>query len=386
MVKYDVVIIGAGASGMFAAASAINNGRNVAIIEMGATSARKVAVSGGGNCNLTNTNATYLNYFGANPEFARSALSQFSPQDMIVWAQNHNIRLYEKTPGRYFCVDGAKAVVDALIYDTKTADVFFNTVVEDIDKVDNIFCIKTNKETFQTNSVIVASGGISFPALGVSDIGYKIAKKFGHSIVPVRPALCMIKIKDNPYSDFSGISVPAEICVGKNKIYDDLLFTHMGIGGPAAYRASLYDLDNGITINMLPKTNLMSILIDIKRSNGRKQISTVLSEYMPSRIAKFIAQNDTRNIADIKNTDLEQIVTNISKIYIPGDKIKLHSMASAEVVRGGISTKDISSKTMESKLCAGLYFTGEVLDITGDLGGFNLQWAWASGFVAGKNA
>ena len=196
----------------------------------------------------------------------------------------------------------------------------------------------------------------------------------------------MIKIKDNPYSDFSGISVPAEIQIEKNKIYDDLLFTHMGIGGPAAYRASLYNLDNGITINLLPKTNLMSVLANIKRSNGRKQISTVLSEYLPSRIAKFIAQNDTRNIADIKNTDLEQFVTNVSNIYIPADNLKLHSMASAEVVRGGISTKDISSKTMESKLCAGLYFTGEVLDITGDLGGFNLQWAWASGFVAGKNA
>lgn len=386
MVNYDVAIIGAGASGMFAAASAINNGRTVAILEMGQSTARKVAVSGGGNCNITNENANYLRYFGNNPEFVRSALSQFSPRDLIDWAQKHNIKLYEKTSGRYFCVDGAKVVVDALMHDIKTADVFYNTVVEDVDKNGDTFFIKTNNQTFIANSLIVASGGISFPTLGVSDIGYKIAKKFGHSIVPVRPALCTIKINNNPYSDFSGISIPAEIQIGKNKVYDDLLFTHMGIGGPATYRASLYDLDNGITINLLPNTDLMSILANIKRSNGRKQISTVLSEYLPSRIAKFIAQNDTRNIADIKNTDLEQFVTNVSNIYIPGDKIKLHSMASAEVVRGGVSTDNISSKTMESKLCSGLYFSGEVLDITGDLGGYNLQWAWASGFVAGKNA
>lgn len=386
MKKYDVIIVGAGASGLMAAICALNNGRTVAIIEMSHTPARKIAVSGGGKCNITNTDATHLRYFGENPQFARSALSQFSPENMLIWAKEHDIELYEKTTGRYFCKNGAETVINALMSDAQNANMFFNTTVTDIEKQNDIFYIHTSKGVFKSKSVIVATGGTSFPALGVTDIGYKIAKKIGHKIIPIRPALCMLAIKNNPYSDFSGISLPVKITAGKNIINDDLLFTHLGIGGPAAYRASLYDLTNGIKINLLPNIDIMTILTKAKSFCGRKQITTILSEYLPSRIARYITQEDTRNIADIKNIELEQIIDKITNICIPSDYIKPHSFDNAEVVRGGISTDNISSKTMESKLCSGLYFTGEVLDITGDLGGFNLQWAWASGFVAGKNA
>ncbi|MBR4891781.1 MAG: NAD(P)/FAD-dependent oxidoreductase, partial [Alphaproteobacteria bacterium] len=177
-----------------------------------------------------------------------------------------------------------------------------------------------------------------------------------------------------------------EITIGKHKLSDDLLFTHIGIGGPAAYRASLYDLHNGLTLNLLPNIDLNNVLMQAKQTFGNKTVTRLLSEHMPTRIAKYITKNDSRNIADIKNTEIEQIVSRITNIHISADNLKLHSMASAEVVLGGISTDNISSKTMESLLCPGLYFTGEVIDITGDLGGFNLHWAWASGFVAGKNA
>lgn len=386
MVIYDVAVIGAGASGLMAAGQALKNGRSVAILEMGANPGRKINVSGGGHCNITNTGANFERYFGENPQFVRSALNQFKPADLLGWAQGHNIELYQKTPGRYFCKSAASDVTHALLDDVKCADVFYNTDVKNISKrSDDIFCIGTDNTIFYAKSVIVASGGISYPVLGVSDIGYKIAKHFGHRVIPVRPALCAICISDNPYSEFSGISMPVGLKIGRNYIYDDLLFTHLGIGGPAAYRASVYNISDGIHLDLLPGNNILNILTNAKKNTGRKQVSNILSEYLPARIAKYIMQNDIRNIADIKDIELKQIATSVHDIYLSGNMLKYHNMSSAEVTYGGVSTDEISSKTMESKLCSGLFFVGEVLDITGDLGGFNLHWAWASGFVAGNN-
>jgi predicted Rossmann fold flavoprotein len=386
MVKqYDVAIIGAGASGLMAAGVAVKRGKTVTVIEMGDRPARKVAVSGGGNCNITNTDANYTRYFGENPNFVRGALARFTPFDALEWARHHKIKLYEKTAGRYFCENGAGAVVGALTNDANGADFLWDTTVLDVAYNNDLFCIKTSKSDLYAKSVIVATGGTSFATLGVSDIGLKIAKKFGHKIVPIRPGLCGLVIKD-AISDFSGISVKAQITIGKHKINDDLLFTHFGIGGPLAYRTSLYDLENGVTINIIPDINLYVVLKKAKQIDGRKKVLSVLSEYIPMRVAKYIAQDDSRNIADIKDSELQQIASSVQNIHISGDKIKRHGLSSAEVVCGGVSTAEISSKTMESKLCRGLFFAGEVLDVTGDLGGFNLQWAWSSGFVAGSNA
>ena len=178
----------------------------------------------------------------------------------------------------------------------------------------------------------------------------------------------------------------AEIKIGKIKLQDSLLFTHFGIGGPLAYRASVRDIHDGITINLMPNTDVLTILRNVKQKSGRKNIANILSDFMPNRVAKWIMANDTRNIADFKDTEIIKIVDKITNIIIPGDKIKLHNMSSAEIVRGGVDTREISSKTMESTLCKGLFFAGEVMDVAGDLGGFNLQWAWASGRVAGQNA
>ena len=381
MKKFDVIIIGAGAAGLMAAGTAIRRGRSVAVLDLGPQPGRKVIASGGGKCNITNTAASRDRYFGKNPDFVRGALSRMSAYDILDWAKSHNIEVYEKTPGRYFCCNGAAVVLNALMHDATGAQFFYNTEISNIQKKDNVFIVNG----MESKSVILATGGISFATLGVSDTGYKIAKSFGHKIVPPRPGLCALSIA-NWDSNLSGVSIPAKITIGKNTVSDSLLFTHFGIGGPLAYRASLYDIQDGIKINLCPGVDLITILKKAKQQNGRRTIANILSAYMPVRVAKWIAHDDTRNIADIRDSELIKIAQNATELFIPGNKIKYHSMSSAEITYGGIDTCDISSKTMESKLCPGLFFAGEMIDITGDLGGFNLQWAWASGFVAGENA
>lgn len=385
MKQYDVIIVGAGAAGFAAVGELVARGKRVLVLDMGAHPARKVAASGGGKCNITNTAAGVTRYFGENPNFVRGALSRVGPTDILQWCENHKIKLYEKEPGRYFCADGAGAVVDALRHDAVGADIKYNHVVESVVRHDDKFIVMANGTDFCADSLIVATGGTSFGTLGVSDVGYKIARSFGHKIVPVRPALCAMAVPRFG-SDFAGISIPVEITVAREKIQDDMLFTHFGIGGPAVYRASVRDYSDGITINLCPGVDIFSALRNAKQTNGKRNIATVLSEYLPVRIAKYFSNNDVRNIADWRDSEIRTIADRINKLYIAATDIKLHNLQSAEIVRGGVSTDQISSKTMESKLCTGLFFAGEVLDIAGDLGGFNLHWAWASGHIAGRHA
>ncbi len=385
MKSYDVIIIGGGAAGLMAARSALMRGKRVAVIDMGDRPGRKILASGGGRCNITNAAAAYDKYFGKNPMFVRGALARVSPRDILDWMARHKLRWTEKAAGQYFCATGAADVVAALINDTKEAEFFKNTTVCDMQKTSDGFIVSGQGPRFYAKSVIVATGGISFPTLGVSDAGYKIAKKFGHRIIPARPALCGIATNIFP-TELAGISMPVEITIGREKITDSVLFTHFGIGGPAGYRTTVRDINSDIHINLMPANNIGDILRTLRQTAGRKTLSGGLSEYVPARVAKWIAAGDGRNIADIPNTDIDKISARIHNIIIPADAIKFHNLQSAEVVRGGVDTADISSKTMESKICPGLFFAGEVMDIAGDLGGFNLHWAWASGTVAGMNA
>ena len=381
MKTFDTIIIGAGAAGLMAATRLASRKKSVLILDMGDKPARKIAISGGGNCNFTNTKADYTHYFGKNPRFVMSALSQFSPTDTLNWVKSHNIKYTEKEPGRYFCKNGAEEVLKALLIDIKDAQIKYNTNVTDIDKQNDIFTIKTNTGDFFASSVIIASGGISYPHLEVSGIGHIIAKKFGHKIEPVRPALCAIKTKAFD-SALAGISLPVEITIDKHKIIDDLLFTHFGIGGPAVYRATLINPKEMI-INFAPNKDAFELLKSVKQTNGKKSVTGAIGEILPNKLAHFLC-DDTRHIADLKDSELKQIANKINHFQIAdGTAIGFQS---AEVTLGGVSCDKISSKTMESKLCSGLYFAGEVMDITGDLGGFNIQWALSSGFVAGNNA
>lgn len=382
MKTYDVIIIGAGAGGLKAATELYARKKSVLILDMGENPARKVAISGAGKCNFTNTAADYTRYFGKNPQFVRSALAQYSPNDTLNWVKQHKIKYYEKEPGRFFCKDNANDIVNALITDISDTEIKYNTIVKDVEKQNDLFSVITNGKTFQSKSLIIASGGISWESAGVSTIGHIIAKKFGHKIEPVRPALCAIKTKYFS-ADLAGISLSVEIKTNKHTICDDLLFTHFGIGGPAVYRATLFDTHN-LTINFAPNMDILELLLNAKHINGKRSLVNVIAEILPQKLARFICGKDTTNIADYKDSKIKEITNHITQFEI--DDAKSIGMQSAEVTAGGVSVDKISSKTMESLLCRGLYFVGEVMDITGDLGGFNLQWAWSSGFVAGQNA
>lgn len=385
MKKYDVIIIGCGAAGLSAARAALTNKRSVLILDMGERPARKVLVSGGGRCNFTNLAVGVNRYFGKNPDFVRSALSKVKPSDILDWAKSHRLNWVEKSPGQFFCATNSADFVEALISDVNLADIKTNTFVTDIEKKENKFIVKTKKSDYECDSVIVATGGISYPALDVSDFGYMIAKKFGHKIIPTRPAL--ISLKTPAFSpELSGISINVEIKIGKNIISDSLLFTHSGIGGPAAYRASLYEFDNGIYINFLPGLDIYKWIMDSKKIDGKKSLQTILMTKMTRNLAKWFSKDITKNIADLSGKEVLEISKRLSEFYIPGNNLTRLGMQNAEVTFGGISTEFISSKTMESKLCPGLYFVGEVLDIAGDLGGFNLHFAFASGLTAGGYA
>lgn len=384
MKNYDVVIIGAGAAGLTAAAKATARGRRVAVLDMGDAPARKVQASGGGRCNFTNMAATRDRYFGANPDFVRGALARVTPADILQWAQGHGLEWQEKAAGQFFCKSGASPVVGALLQDAAGARIITGCTVTGATYQSNRFIIKSNIGDFSADSLVIATGGMSFATLGASDIGYKIAKSFGHKIIPIRPALCAIDTPTFP-REWAGISVGAQITVKERKITGDMLFTHFGIGGPAVYSASIAPSDCDIKINLMPGIDVNDWLRQAKRSAGRKALSTVLGERLPNQIAKYFG-GPARNIADFRDSELSDVAARITDITLHAGTWHHHGMAAAEVTFGGVDTADISSKTMESKIQPGLFFAGEVMDITGDLGGFNLHWAWASGHVAGDNA
>ena len=381
MKNYDVIIIGCGASGLMAAAQLFRRKKSVLILDMGNTPARKVAISGGGKCNFTNTNTDFKHYFGKNPRFVMSALAQWGAHNTLDWAKSHKIKFIEREPGRYFCKDDARGILDALLNDIGSTEIKYSTNVISADKQNDKFIIHTNSGDFMANSIIVATGGVSYPNLSVSNIGHVIAKQFGHKIEPIRPALCAMKTKVFS-SELAGISLPVDIMIGKNKLSGDLLFTHFGIGGPVVYRATLFGTQK-IIINFAPDIDIFEFLKTAKTTNGKKTVANTLAEILPNKLAHFFC-GDTRHIADFRDSELRQIAERTNKFEIT-DATAI-GFQSAEVTMGGISTDKISSKTMESEICNGLYFAGEVMDITGDLGGFNLQWAFSSGFVAGLNA
>lgn len=384
MKQYDVVIIGAGASGLMCAGVAGARGQSVLVLDVNEKPARKVFVAGGGRCNFTNLNVSKENYITENKNFVISALKQFSNQDFIAMVEEYGIPYYEKKDGQLFCKNYSLDIINMLLSEANENGVEIKSdyIVDDVVKDDKGFYYIN--DNYKTKSLVVATGGISFPDLGATDFGYKIAKQFGLKLIEPRPALVPLMI--DGCDNLKGISLNVSIKANKKTFNDDMLFTHFGLSGPVILQITNYwNSGDEIEINLAPDMDIYEGLIAIREGGNKKKLANLLAELLPQRLAEFVAEEFKidGNILELPNKVLKKIGDRINHWKIT--PLKTQGFKTAEVTKGGVDTNEVSSKTFECKNHKGLYFIGEVLDVTGQLGGFNLQWAWSSGAVAGNN-
>lgn len=390
----DVVIIGAGASGLFCAIHAGKRGKSVLVIDHANKAGKKILMSGGGRCNFVNMSVSHHNFVGDNPDFIRSALSKFTPHHFMEYIYKHGIAFHEKSHGQLFCDDSSKDILNMLLTECfdNGVQLSLNTKITHIHKNNDLFYIKTNKDnketTLTTTSLVVATGGLSIPTLGASGFGYDIARQFGHKIIPTHASLVPMTLTDNVgemIKSLSGISVDVIVSNDKIKFELPMLFTHRGLSGPAILQLSNYwQLGESIHINLLPNLNVGEFLINYKKSNPKKLIRTALTPYFAKKLltaleSHFWEKDKDTELANIKDKTLLDIGASLNDWQVKPSGTE--GYRTAEVTRGGVSTDDVSSKTFESKHCQHLYFIGEVLDVAGWLGGYNFHWAWASGFA-----
>lgn len=388
----DVVIIGAGAAGMMAAIRAGQRGRRVMLLDHAKAPGEKIRISGGGRCNFTNIHAGPKNYLSANPHFAKSALARFTPQDFLGMVDAHNIPWHEKTLGQLFCDDSAKDIIRMLLEEMKAANVKLqlHTEIEAVHKAGDGFEIATNQGTFACQSLIIATGGKSIPKMGATGFAYKIAEQFGLSLIETRPGLVPLTLEPGLLSELSplaGVAVDASLSHGKTAFREALLFTHRGLSGPSILQISSYWREgDSITLSLEPDKDFLDILKAAKRDNGRQAVQTVLSLHLPKRLAQYCVERAgiTRPLADLSDKMLASFADSLQKwVLKPAGS---EGYRTAEVTLGGVDTKELDSKTMQAKTVPGLYVIGEAVDVTGWLGGYNFQWAWASGHAAGMVA
>lgn len=387
--KKDVIIIGAGASGLMCAIEAGRRGRSVLLIDHADKIGRKVLVSGGGRCNFTNKDISSENYLSDNPHFCKSALSRFTPSDFIGMLEGHGIRYYEKEAGQLFCEGSSTEILKMLQEECSKAGVEVLTRCRMVDvERDNIFTISTTHGVFTSESLVVATGGLSYPKLGATDIGYKIAGQFGINVTPLRPALVPFILNSNEMKvvrELSGVSIFASVSCKGMEFTGDILFTHRGLSGPAVLQISSYwEPGVDITINLLPGLDLYQFCTT--RRNSKVEMKNFLAELLPKRLAHnwsdiYFQSKPVNQYSDKELRAIAKLIQ--SWVFKPAGT---EGYSRAEVTVGGIDTEELSSKTMEAKKQPGLYFTGEVIDVTGQLGGYNLHWAWASGAAAGQHA
>lgn len=383
----DVIIIGAGASGLMCAIEAGKRGRSVLVLEQGGKPARKILVSGGGLCNFSNRIMGPEHFLSQNPDFVTSALSRFTPSDFVFMLEEHGIEYHEREEGRLFCNDSASRVADMLLSECYRAGAGFefNCAVSAIKKADS-FTVETDKGIFTSKSLVIATGGLSYPQLGAGGLGYLAAKQFAMKVTKLLPALTPIKFSPEDarvFSSLSGVSIRCALSQGATSFTDNLLFTHTGISGPAVLQISSYwDRKSSLSIDLLPGVDIYSALTGNKSS--KVLLSTLLNRYLPKRFVKLWC--DLHCAPKPMNRYSTQEIAAICRglhdwVLRPGGA---EGFNKAEVTLGGVDTVDLSSKTMESRKVPGLYFVGEVTDVTGRLGGYNLHWAWASGHAAGQ--
>jgi len=383
-VNYDVIIIGGGAAGMFCAIEAGKRGRRVLVIEHNAEVGRKIIISGGGRCNFTNKNTQPENFVSSNPHFAKSALARYTPQDFIELVKKHKIAFYEKKLGQLFCHESSRRIVEMLLAECKRAKAEVQTQcsVSQIQKDAN-FTLETTRGKLCCESLVIATGGRSFPKIGATSFGYDIARQFGMKVTQTRPSLVALAA-GGKFSTLAGISVDALVSTGKHAFRENILFTHRGMSGPAILQISNYwQRDEPVEIDLLPDINAVELLL--KNSNRNEQLGKFLSRFLPDRFAHVFVSliAEDRPLNQFSHAELRTIGEQVNSWKM--NFAQTEGYDRAEVTLGGIETGELSSTTMESKKVAGLYFIGEVVDVTGWLGGYNFQWAWASGFAAGQS-
>ena len=387
MQKYDVIIIGGGAAGLFCGIEAGKRRRKVLVIEHNAQVGRKILISGGGRCNFTNIYTKPENFISNNPHFCKSALARYTPNDFIELVKKHKIEFYEKKLGQLFCRESSRKIIEMLLSECEAAKVKILTdcSVSRLDK-NGFFEIETNRGFFRCESLVISTGGLSFPKIGATDFGYVVAKKFGLKINKTRPSLVPLVFADEKTKRFqklAGVSVDAAASSGNSSFRENILFTHRGLSGPAILQISNYwEKDNPITFDLLPNFDAFELLT--QNNTSKQNLDNFLCKYLPNRFAEiFTAQNFiNKPLNQLNKKEIEQIAEKLNKWQMRF--CETEGFDKAEVTLGGVSTDELSSQTMETKNIPGLYFIGEVADVTGWLGGYNFQWAWSSGYAAGK--
>lgn len=401
-VDYDVAIVGAGAAGMMAASVAGQGGLRVVLIDHATRLAEKIRISGGGRCNFTNTGTSPANFISRNPNFCRSALAGYTPEDFLKLLRSHRVSWHEKHRGQLFCDDSSESIIDMLRAECETGRVTWRMgcAVKEITRDQNHFVLGTTAGRMRVSQLVMATGGMAIPQMGATDFSLKVARQFGLKVVEPRPALVPLLFDAEqwkPFADLSGVALQVEVrtgSVGKKgtggQFLEDLLFTHRGLSGPAVLQISSYwEPGQPIEINLAPDQDLEQSLLELRPGN-RQQLSTVLAGLWPRRLAEqwlanlpgFNGEAGSLRLADASNKlchDLARRVHHWALVPVGTAGYK-----KAEVMRGGVDTQDLNQKSMQAKAVPGLYFVGEAVDVTGWLGGYNFQWAWASGVACGR--
>ena len=390
--KFDVIVVGAGAAGMMSAIEAGKRGRKVLLVDHAKKIGEKIRISGGGRCNFTNIHTHPSKFISNNPKFIISALKQYTQNNFIDLIKKHNIKFHEKKLGQLFCDESAQQIIDMLLLECEMANVVLkkSTIINDIDKRDDKYFIVVGEDKYFCESLIIATGGLSIPKIGASKFGYDIAQKFGLKVIETLPALVPLTFSEKILAickELTGLSIEAVVSFKKTFFEEGMLFTHRGLSGPSILQISSYwKLGDDIKINLSPKLDVDKFLNDRKISNPKQDISIIVSEILPKRLAHIICNENkvNGNICELSKKILTSLSNSINAWAI--NPTGTEGYRTAEVTLGGIDTEEISSKTMMCNNHPGLFFIGEVVDVTGHLGGYNFQWAWSSGYVAGQYA